>query len=91
MNAEPIWTPAPGDTVVWRGMGGTWIVRGWEDDDTVWIHRPDVRMVPRIGRASAGTVDLVGWRDEPEHEELAFVAELRPARLAEKAGAPTHA
>lgn len=90
MNAEPIWTPAPGDTVVWRGMGGTWIVRGWEDDDTVWIHRPDVRMVPMIGRNGGGMVDLIGWRDEPEHEELVFVVELRSAeaaRIAEQAGA----
>ncbi|MDP4501002.1 hypothetical protein [Nonomuraea turcica] len=72
------WAPTPGDTVTRAGSDGTWIVRGWEDDDFVWVHRPDVRMVPKVGRNTGGMVDLAGWRDEPEHEELAAVAELRP-------------
>ncbi|GAA2861004.1 hypothetical protein [Nonomuraea rubra] len=91
MNAETIaWTPREGDTVTWDGVDGTWIVSSYEDDDTVWIHRPDVRMVPTIGRNSGGWVDLAGWRERPEHEELVAVAALHPveaARLAEKAGA----
>lgn len=76
------WAPADGATVVWKGTGGTWIVRGYEDDDTVWIHRPDVRMVPRIGRNTATMVDLAGWRNEPEHEELVSIAALRPTEQA---------
>lgn len=75
MNAET-WTPADGDTVTWNG--GTWIVRSYEDDDTVWLHRPDVRMVPVIGRNIGGWVDLAEWRDEPEHQELVAIAALRP-------------
>jgi hypothetical protein len=74
------WAPADGDAVTWDGSDGTWVVRDYEDDDTVWIHRPDVRMVPMIGRNGGGMVDLVGWRDEPEHQELAAIAALRPVQ-----------
>lgn len=80
---QQTWTPANGEAVTWNGTDGTWIVRGFEDDDTVWIHRPDVRMVPVIGRNSGGMVDLAGWRDEPEHEELVAIAALLPAPFAE--------
>ncbi|TDD45402.1 hypothetical protein E1286_24095 [Nonomuraea terrae] len=76
------WTPTDGDTVTWNGIDGIWIVRGYEDDDTVWIHRPDVRMVPTIGRNGGGMVDLAGWRDEPAHEELVAIADLRPFEVA---------
>lgn len=81
MNAET-WMPVDGDTVTQRGTDGVWIVQGYEDDDTVWIHRPDVRMFPTIGRSGGGMVDLAGWRDEPEQSELAAIAALRPAQQA---------
>lgn len=68
-----------GSAVVWAGQTGAWIVQGFEDDETAWIHRPGVRMIPTIDRNSGGMVDLGGWRDEPEHAELVAVAELRPA------------
>ncbi|MGI5286583.1 hypothetical protein ACQEVF_25045 [Nonomuraea polychroma] len=76
---DEAWTPNERDTVTWDGHDGTWVVRSYEDDDTVWIHRPDVRMVPAIGRNGGGMVDLVGWRDVPEREELVAIAALRPA------------
>lgn len=82
LAAEQAWMPAPGDTVTCDGTDGTWIVCGYEDDDTVWVHRPDVRMVPMIGRNVGGWVDLAGWRDEPEHQELVAIAALRPAEQA---------
>jgi hypothetical protein len=74
---DDAWTPEPGDTVIWADQD--WIVQGWEDDDTVWIHRPDARIFPTIGRTSSGLVDLAGWREEPEGSELVAVADLRPA------------
>lgn len=81
-HGEQTWKPADGDAVTWNSTDGMWIVRGYEDDDTVWIHRPDVRMVPMIGRNGGGMVDLAGWRDEPEHQELVAIAALRPAEQA---------
>lgn len=72
------WTPQTGDTVTWNGIDGAWTIQGYEDDDTVWIARTDVRMVPTIGRTSGGMVDLAGWQDRPEHEELVAIADLRP-------------
>lgn len=74
------WTPQPGDTVTWAGQ--PWIVQDWEDDDTVWIHRPDARTFPTIARPGSGLADLAGWREEPEHAELVAVAELLPADTA---------
>ncbi|WP_101791099.1 hypothetical protein [Nonomuraea indica] len=79
MKVEATWSPVPGDPVIKDSDDGVWIVRSYEDDDTVWVHRPDVRMVPSIGRNAGGWVDLAGWRDEPEHEELVAVAALHPA------------
>ncbi|WP_049568754.1 hypothetical protein [Nonomuraea sp. SBT364] len=76
------WTPAKGDTVTWNGVPGTWIVGGYEDDDSVWIHRPDARMVPTVGRTD-GMVDLASYRREPEHEECVAVADLRPVATTE--------
>lgn len=73
------WAPTEGDVVTRPGTDETWVVRSYEDDDFVWVHRPDVRMVPMIGRNTATMVDLVGWRDEPEHEELVAIADLSPA------------
>ncbi|MEU8362363.1 hypothetical protein AB0C27_40725 [Nonomuraea sp. NPDC048882] len=76
------WTPQTGDTVTHNGTDGTWIFQQWEDDDTAWIHRPDARTFPAIGRAGSGLTDLAGWRDEPEESVLVAVAELRPANTA---------
>jgi hypothetical protein len=78
-HAADAWTPKPGDTVTRTGTDGTWVVRGHEDDDFVWVHRPGVRMVPAFGRVGGGFVDLAPGRPEPAEEELVAVAELRPA------------
>ncbi|MFD9950855.1 hypothetical protein ACFWYW_19735 [Nonomuraea sp. NPDC059023] len=82
LAVEQAWAPAPGATVTRDGTDGTWIVQDWEDYDTVWVHRPDARMFPTIGRSSAGLVDLSGWREEPEDSELVAVADLRPVETA---------
>lgn len=70
---------AKGDAVVWGGQTGAWIVQGMEDDETAWIHRPGVRMIPMVARPASGWIDLAPYRLEPEHAELVAVAELRPA------------
>lgn len=68
-----------GDPVVWAGQTGAWLVHGYEDDETVWIHRPGVPMIPMVARPGSGLVDLAPYRLEPEHAELVAVAELWPA------------
>lgn len=79
IRAALAWTPNRGDAVVWGGQTGAWIVQGFEDDETAWIHRPGVRMIPMVARPGSGLVDLAPYRLEPEHAELVAVAELRPA------------
>lgn len=76
------WTPKRGDTVTWNGHDGAWVVRGYEDDHTVWIHRPNVPMTPTVGPADSGMAEVGGWLDEPSFCDLAPVAELRPVETA---------
>lgn len=70
---------AVGDPVVWAGHTGAWILHGYEDDWTAWIHRPGVRMIPVVGRSVGGWIPIGPDRREPEHAELVPIAELRPA------------
>jgi hypothetical protein len=61
---------AEGDTVTWQGHDGVWIVDGYEDDEHVWLYRPDVRMMPVLVNLGEP------WQNVPEHRELVSVADL---------------
>lgn len=76
-----VWTPKPGDVVIRTGHTGKWIVRGWEDDDFVWVHRPGTATVPTYGR-TIGYTDLAPGQRQPARKELVAIAELRPAEQA---------
>ncbi|WP_344923064.1 hypothetical protein [Streptosporangium oxazolinicum] len=65
--------PADGETVTWQGRDGVWIVHEYEDDEHVWLHRPNARMMPILSNLGGP------WQQVPENRELVHVAQLSAA------------